>query len=94
MRGKPGWGRGGARQGESKKSKPIPAPLCGAKLKSCPIPAPSLLRNGKNQRGTKRGGAGKNCHPYTRILPHLECHVIKSEDFKKKKKLLLLLYKS
>ena len=47
-------GRGG-----SKKCKPIPAPPCGAGLKSCPIPAPPPLRGGENPHGAKRGGAGQ-----------------------------------
>ena len=49
-----GMGRGG-----SKKCKPIPAPPCGAGLKSYPIPAPPPLRSGKNPHGAKRGGAGQ-----------------------------------
>ena len=52
-------GRGG-----SKKCKPIPAPPRDAGLKSHPIPAPPPLRGGENPHGAKRGGAGKNCHPY------------------------------
>ena len=47
-------GRGG-----SKKCKPIPAPPCGAGLKSRPIPAPSPLRGGENPHGAKWGGAGQ-----------------------------------
>ena len=46
-------------RGRSKKCKPIPAPPRGAGLKSCPIPAPSPLRGGKNPHGAKRGGAGQ-----------------------------------
>ena len=49
-----GMGRGG-----SKKCKPIPAPPCGAGLKSCPILAPSPLWGGENPHGMKRGGAGQ-----------------------------------
>ena len=61
-----GWGWGGAGRGGSKKFKPILAPPHGAGLKSCPIPAPLPLRSGENPHGVKRGGAGKNCHPYFR----------------------------
>ena len=43
----------------SKKCKPIPAPPHGAGLKSHPIPAPSLLRGGKNPHGMKQEGAGQ-----------------------------------
>ena len=46
----------GAGWGGSKKTKPIPAPPCGARLKSHPIPAPSPLRGGENPYGVKRGG--------------------------------------
>ena len=44
--------RGGAGRGESKKSKPIPAPPHDAELKShTNIPAPPLLQGGENPRG-------------------------------------------
>ena len=43
--------------GGSKKSKPIPASPCGARLKSCLIPAPPPLRDGENPRRAKRDGA-------------------------------------
>ena len=51
--------QGEAGHGGSKKCKPIPAPPCGAGLKSCPIPAPPPLRGGENLHGAKRGGAGQ-----------------------------------
>ena len=52
-----GRGRGGVRQGGSKKSKLIPVPPHGAGLKSCPISVPPHLRSGENPREAKRGGA-------------------------------------
>ena len=56
----------GAGRVGSKKSKSIPAPPRGARLKSCPILAPPPLRGRENPRGAKRGRAGQNCHPYSR----------------------------
>ena len=59
MRDGVGTGRGGAVGLQSlNPSPPRPAPPRGAGLKSCPIPALTPLRGGKNPRGTKRGGAG------------------------------------
>ena len=51
-----GWG--GAKQVRSKRSKFIPAPPCGARLKSSPIPAPPPLWGEENPHGAKWGGAG------------------------------------
>ena len=48
----------GMGKGESTKSKLIPAPSYGARLKSCPILAPPPLRDGENLRGAKRGESG------------------------------------
>ena len=39
-------GKGGAGQGRSKNSKPIPTPPHGVRPKSCPIPAPPSLQGG------------------------------------------------
>ena len=70
------WGGDGAGRVGFKKCKPIPAPPCGAGLKSHPIPAPPFLRGGENPHGAKRGGAsqarrGKIAipNPYTFPLP-------------------------
>ena len=56
--------QGGGENGGSKKSEPIPTPPRGIELKSYTIPASPPLRGGENLRGVKRGGVGKNYHPY------------------------------
>ena len=53
------WGGAGMGQVGSKKSKPIPTPPHGARLKSPPIPAPLPLQGGKNPCGMKWGRAGQ-----------------------------------
>ena len=54
MRGEAGMGRVG-----SKKSKPIPTPPHGARLKSTPILALLPLRGEKNPHGMKWGRVGQ-----------------------------------
>ena len=49
----------GAWWGRSKKSKPIPAPPCGARLKSHPIPAPLPLRGGETHMECSEEGCVK-----------------------------------
>lgn len=46
-----GVGWGGVGRGGFKKFKPIPAPSCSARLKSCSIPAPLPLWGEKNPCG-------------------------------------------